>query len=371
MRITNSMMVNNMEYWLSKQLEKLNDAETIVASGQQINKPSDDPSGAAEILTDRVTISECGQYESNIEQAQTWVDTSNTTLEAVSSLLSDAEDLLSSCSSDSTSSSSSCVTELESIYDQVISYANSLYSSTYMYSGNNSTTAAFENSTTISSGTADSIVFDLAGTASSVTVEITDSDGNVVRTLTTTGTSGTNTLSWDGKDDSGNTLADGNYSFTVTATDAGGYAVASYPSYRGDTGGKEITIGKNSTVTLNNDGGEIFSDALKVLSEMLAALKDTTSGNSVSVSDYSDALDEAVSGIEAEETTLSITTSQLTNATDRLDTLTTALEGRVSDLLLADTDKAAVELTAQETAYEITVSTASSVLKMSTLKDYL
>lgn len=372
MRITNSMTVHITEYWLNKQKEKLNDASIVSASGQEINKPSDDPTAASRILTDRVAISKYGQYESNIEQAQTWVEASNTTLEAVNSLLENAGEIVSSLSGNDESASDEEITLLESIYDQVISYANSTYSSTYMYNGNNSNTAAFENNVTVSSGTSTDVVFDLAATASTVTIEITDSDGNLVRTLTTTGTSGANSLVWDGLDDSGITLPDGDYSFTVTATDAGGYAVASYPSYRGDTGGKEITIGENSTITLNNDGGEIFSDALKVLSEMITAIKDTASGSTVSASDYSDALEEAISGIQAQQVTLANQESFLSNSTDRLETLITSLTERVSDLLQGSgSEQAAVELTVQETAYETTVSTLSSILKMNTLKDYI
>jgi len=372
MRITNSMMVHNMEYLLNKQKEKLNDASTVVASGQQINSPSDDPSGTAQILTDRVTISKYGQYESNIEQAQIWVKTSDTTLSAVKSLLDDAQEIISSATSSlNDTTAEEYATQLESIYEQVISYANSRYDSGYMYSGTNSDTAAFENSVTVSSGTATNVVFDLADTASIATIEIIDSDGHVVRTLTTTGTAGTNTLNWDGLDGSGNTLPDGEYSFTISATDASGNKVASYPSYRGNVGGKEITIGGNNTVILNNNGGGIFSAALKSLSQAITALKDTDN-DTTSASDYSDALETAISVIENEETTLSVTSSQLINATNRLATLITSLTGRVSDLLLGSgTEQAAVRLTAQETAYETTVATASSILKMSTLKDYL
>ncbi|MEN6373915.1 MAG: FlgD immunoglobulin-like domain containing protein [Smithella sp.] len=375
MRITNSMMARNMEYWMAKQMEKLNDASTVVASGQEINKPSDDPSATAQILTDRATISEYGQYESNISYAQTWIKTSDTTLSAVSSLLEDAKDIVLSVSSgDDAATTEQYVTLLESIYEQVIDYANSIYGSGYMYSGNKSGDAAFENSVTISSGNPDSIVYDLASAASSVTIEITDSDGNVVRTLTstTTGTSaGSNTLTWDGLDNSGNALADGDYTFTVTAIDSSGNDVASRPSYRGDDGGKEIIIGENSTVTLNNDGSELFGDAIKVLSQALTALKDTDN-DTIFASDFSDELSDVINGIQAQEVTLSNITSQLTNATDRLDTLITSLTGQVSDLLLGSgKEQAAVELTAQETAYETTVSTAASVLKMNTLKDYI
>lgn len=372
MRITNSMTVNIMEYWLSKQKERLNDAAIVVASGRQINKPSDNPAGSAEILKDRVAISAYGQYESNIEQAQMWIDTSNTTLDAVSSLLSDAQDIITSASSeDDATTAEQYASQLESIYEQVISYANSLYSSTYMYNGNNSTAAAFENNTIISSGTTSNIVFDLADAATTVTIEITDSDGNVVRTLTITGaTSGTNALTWNGCDDDGNTLSNGNYSFTVTATDASGNDVASYPSYRGNTGGKEITIGENSTITLNNNGSELFGDAIKALSQAITAFRDTDN-NTVSVSDFSTALESAISGIQAQQVTLSNQESQLSNATDRLDLLITSLTGRLSDLLVGSTEEAAVELTTQETVYETTVEAVSSVLNMDTLNDYL
>ena len=95
MRITNSMTVHITEYWLNKHKEKLNDASIVSASGQEINKPSDDPTAASRILTDRVAISKYGQYESNIEQAQTWVEASNTTLEAVNSLLENAGEIVS------------------------------------------------------------------------------------------------------------------------------------------------------------------------------------------------------------------------------------------------------------------------------------
>jgi flagellar basal-body rod modification protein FlgD len=114
----------------------------------------------------------------------------------------------------------------------------------------------------------------LADTATNVTIEISDASGNVVRTITFSGgTSGTNTFAWYGLDDSGTAVADGTYTYTVSADNGTGSPVAAYHTYRGDDGEKEVVVGQDITVTLDKNGGEIFSEALKALSEIIAALK--------------------------------------------------------------------------------------------------
>jgi flagellar basal-body rod modification protein FlgD len=81
-------------------------------------------------------------------------------------------------------------------------------------------------STYVTDGKAANIAMGLASDASSVTVTITDQNGSVVQTLTSGSMSaGSQSLAWDGKDSSGNTLADGLYNYSVAATDASGNAV--------------------------------------------------------------------------------------------------------------------------------------------------
>ncbi len=69
------------------------------------------------------------------------------------------------------------------------------------------------------------ITFDLAEDAG-VTVEIYDTEGNLVKTLKGGAlSSGRNQIHWDGKDNDGNSLPAGNYSFEVKATDSEGNSV--------------------------------------------------------------------------------------------------------------------------------------------------
>lgn len=63
--------------------------------------------------------------------------------------------------------------------------------------------------------------FDLPQAADNVTVQIKDSSGSLIRTLTAnTMTAGMNTISWDGKNDSGKLMGNGNYQFSVSAAAA-------------------------------------------------------------------------------------------------------------------------------------------------------
>ena len=371
MRVTNSMMVHNMVYWSARQYEKLNDISTVVGSGKQVNKPSDNPTGTRQILADRTTLSAYDQYEYNIELAQTWISVSDTTLTSVYSLLQDVQDAVSLDISSGSDDAETTAQTVQGIYDQIVSMADQLYGSKYMYSGNLSDTRPFSDEVSISGATAGNIVFNLASAASTVTIEISDSNGNVVRTVTSAGgVEGTNTIAWDGKDDSGNTLADGDYTYTVSAVDSSGAAVASYAAYRGDTGNKVFNIGKDSSINLINNGDAIFSSSLKVLSQIITALQDTAT-TTVSTGDFADALAGALSDIENQEILLSNASTLMTNASDRLASQIVTIENRVSDIEVGDTNTAAAELTAQETAYEVSQNALASILKMSKLSDYL
>ncbi|MEW6387363.1 MAG: flagellar hook capping FlgD N-terminal domain-containing protein [Thermodesulfobacteriota bacterium] len=82
------------------------------------------------------------------------------------------------------------------------------------------------NTITVASGQATSASYNLAKAAKEVTVTIANSSGTVVRTLNLGSlAAGDQTLAWDGKNSSGTTVADGTYTFTVTAKDSAGQSI--------------------------------------------------------------------------------------------------------------------------------------------------
>jgi len=366
MRITYKMMINNSEYWLSKQREKLSDAEIVSAAGQVINKPSDDPEGAAHILEYRSEIAKYGQYSSNLTEADDLISAGTDVLDSVNSLLTEALDLLDSSSS--SSASEATLETAKNLYNQILDLANTRYSSNYLYGGSQTDTLPFSDEVSVSSGSAEGIRYYLGSDASAVTITICDSSGNEVRTLSSSGTSGSNTITWDGKDDSGNTLSDGDYTFAVSASDSSGNTVAS-SCYQGDGGKKQIIIGDGNIVTINSNGGVIFSEALSAISQLIASLEDGTSSDSASATTKS--LNSAVSSIKCEMVALSNTSSQLGVTTDRVDKLTELYKERLSTVETGSADQAAVELSAQQTAYEVAQAATAKILNLPRLSDYL
>jgi flagellar basal-body rod modification protein FlgD len=79
---------------------------------------------------------------------------------------------------------------------------------------------------------------DVQTDAHDVSLKISDSTGRVVRTMDLGAQqAGIVTPTWDGKDDSGNTMPDGKYTFTVAATDDNGSAVTADALTYGQVGG--------------------------------------------------------------------------------------------------------------------------------------
>lgn len=368
MRITSKMMINNAKYWLAKQAERLSKAETVSGSGKQINKPSDDPNAAATILEYRSEIAAYEQYETNLAQTSTWIEAGEEVLDSVDEYLDQALDIANELANGQVDYTETYLDNLESLYDCILDLANTTCSSNYMYGGTQTDSTPFSNEIALTSGASIDVGYYLASDASDVTVTIYDSNGDVVRTLTTSGTEGGNTISWDGLDDDGNLLASGEYTFSVSASDASGDRVAA-SCYQGDSGNKQVLIGEQTTAKINTDGGAIFTEALSAISDLIAAYEDGTAYDVAA--ELSEALNAAIDTVATERVALSNIYSQLEVSTDRVEKISTLLEEKLSTLETGSTAEAAVELSAQETAYEITTETMAKILNLSTLSDYI
>lgn len=92
-----------------------------------------------------------------------------------------------------------------------------------------------------------------------ITVEVKDDAGNVVRTYETTSEAGWNDISWDGKDDDGDTVADGNYTLGITAQDNAENDV-SFTSFM--TGVVDSIRFENNLVLVNMAGQEYYASEI-------------------------------------------------------------------------------------------------------------
>ncbi|MGO4332805.1 flagellar hook assembly protein FlgD [Cupriavidus sp. 2TAF22] len=114
-------------------------------------------------------------------------------------------------------------------------------------------------STSVTGGVPDKIGVDLPSTADAVTVNVLDKDGNVVRTIDMKGqVAGVHDIPWDGKNDAGAALPDGDYSFKVTATASGkdvtpvALVYGKVGSISGDSSGVLVDIGNGRTASVDD-----------------------------------------------------------------------------------------------------------------------
>lgn len=87
--------------------------------------------------------------------------------------------------------------------------------------------------------------YELAGTASKVDVEVLDASGKTVWKGTSDSLNkGDNSFTWDGKDSTGNTVKEGNYTLKVTATSANGAAISNAISVQQRVDATELINGE-------------------------------------------------------------------------------------------------------------------------------
>ena len=87
MRVTQSMLTNNMLSNLSRSYEKMGKLQEQVSSQKKFSKPSDNPVAAMMGMGYRINLNQIQQYTSNISEATNWIDSSDDAIsEAVSVL---------------------------------------------------------------------------------------------------------------------------------------------------------------------------------------------------------------------------------------------------------------------------------------------
>ena len=125
------------------------------------------------------------------------------------------------------------------------------------------TVRAQNNSVSIDGSGAD-LRFTLGSAATNVEIQVLDSSGEVVRTISGNAQSAGDAAEyWDGRDDSGNRVPNGNYTFNVTATDAEGNEVVAATYI---TGVVTAINYANGEVTLTVNGQQLYlGDIMSVM----------------------------------------------------------------------------------------------------------
>lgn len=137
MRITNTMMTNNLINSINRNLTNVNDYYRQMSTGKKIAMPSDNPIVASRALKFRTIVSETEQYSKNVEQANSWMEITETSFKNINSLMQQMSELCVQGASDSYKydDRKKIFEEFNSLVDQFESEMNTTYMGRYIFSG--------------------------------------------------------------------------------------------------------------------------------------------------------------------------------------------------------------------------------------------
>ena len=142
MRVTNKMLSNNFLRDMRTNLNNLSTIQTQMATGKQINKPSDDPAKASKIMQMYSEMDANKQYNSNIKNTANWLDVTDTTLDRVGKVIGRIDELLVSTggSANDLDSRKAIKDEINQRVEELSQLLNTSFDGKYIFGGTSGTT---------------------------------------------------------------------------------------------------------------------------------------------------------------------------------------------------------------------------------------
>lgn len=137
MRITNNMLINNMLNNLNNNLNRMNKYQNQLATGKKISLPSDDPIVASRALKLRTDVAEIQQYKRNVDDANSWMDITETTLGQMGDVMHRVRELAVQAGNETNTPEDldKIKQEMGQLKVQMVHLANTTYAGRYIFSG--------------------------------------------------------------------------------------------------------------------------------------------------------------------------------------------------------------------------------------------
>ncbi len=145
MRVTANTSSENSLFYIQQGRAKLDKLQELISSGQNVNRPSDDPISTNLILGVADKIKTGDQFKSNIDKTQILLQVTSTALQGMADTLKLAKDLASSLVNGSSDPDirSNAVNQLQALKQQMIDMGNTQFNDNYIFGGADNTTPPF------------------------------------------------------------------------------------------------------------------------------------------------------------------------------------------------------------------------------------
>jgi len=137
MRITNSMMTNNMLENLINNRENLDKLNQQLSSGTKFSKPSDNPIGVTTSMGFHTQMNNYEQYQRDVNNSKSWLESTESSLSDANNVLQRTNELAIYASNDTLNPEDRKIMaeEVKELRDELISIANSKLGDEYLFSG--------------------------------------------------------------------------------------------------------------------------------------------------------------------------------------------------------------------------------------------
>lgn len=389
MRVTENMRFNTTVNNLFNTQSQYNDVIEKLVSQKRVNRASDDPIAATKIIEIRQSMAANEQYQTNMNNCESWISSTESKLSSAYDLLIKANELALGQTTGTANATTRKITaeNIQGLIDEMTSLANSMSGDRYLFSGSRNGTAPF-------SATPLSAQIETARTAQ---------DNTFTGTVTSSGTyTGTTNKTYAVKVTTGGALAAATYQYstdggrtwngtdlsmaggslnlgdgvTLTFDDAAGtkalgendifYVNAIAEGYyRGDNDPVNLTINRGTTLTYNITGAEAFTaegsygvDIFKTLNNLKTALENN---DSAGITAELDNLEKAQNQISLNQSLCGTKLNHIDVSRSNLSELDTNLTALLGESQDADLAELATRLSMKEIALQSSYAIAAKI----------
>lgn len=145
MRITNSMVSRNVLMDINNTADRLNRTRSKASSNREIDRPSDDPAGAARALKLRESIDGTQQHQRNANDALSFLNAAEIGLDGITQVIQEVRDLIIQGSNDvvTPTASEALATKVRHLIEEAKHFGNATVAGRYVFGGTETTTAPY------------------------------------------------------------------------------------------------------------------------------------------------------------------------------------------------------------------------------------
>ena len=365
MRVTGKMVRQKILSNTNTAIERLQFAQTQMATGKRILKPSDDPLSLSKAIRTKALLTDARQYLRNIEDALSWLENTEPEVEAMVTVVTELKEIAIEGASDTKSAGQRQVLayQVEDLIERLVALANTNFGGKYVFGGTYTTTPPYSTTSTVTGETVgfpdlEFVELDHAG-ISEGSIVVADPVGGVY------------TEGVDYEVDlvggrirrlAGGSMGAGDTYFVSYETEGISSVTLDVP----DTGGglmREIAPGLHEKI--NTGGEEIFSTRIDIFDLFIRVKNELQRNNGAGVNESLDDIDAALDHVASVLSDQGLKQNAFRLAETRLESEMVNLEALISGYEDADMAEVLVRFQAEQTAYESALAAASEIMNTS------